>query len=134
MPSGSAASATNRANRAQETNSEMHESLAALNVAALVPPAGIVDRGSTVAQTTVSSGRPGISGAQVLIGFLLVLCLVGLFVVGIVRFWRFARRQKLEAKLQGERCKYPSRRFSILPPIGKSPFGNTRVLSELHAH
>jgi len=69
MPSGSVASAMNLANEVQKTNSEMHLSLAALNVAALLPPARVVDRRSTVAQSTVSSGRLDISGAQVLIGF-----------------------------------------------------------------
>ena len=91
MPSGSTASATNLENEVQETGSEIRLSLTAQNPAPLLPTARFVDEESAVAQGAVDFRRLDISGSQVLIGFLLVLCLVGLFVVGIVRFWLFAR-------------------------------------------
>ena len=80
----------NLVNEVQESNSEIGLSLTALNAAPLHPTARVVHEGSAVAQHTVGSGRLSISGSQVLIGSLLVLCLEGLFVVGIVRFWIFA--------------------------------------------
>jgi len=78
MPSGSAASATNL-------------SLTVKNPAPLLPTARLADEESAVAQGPVEFRRLEISGSQVLIGFLLGLCLVGLSVAGVVRFWLFAR-------------------------------------------
>ena len=91
MPSGWAASLMNLVNEVQGTDSEIQLSLTALNAAPLHPTARIVDEGSAVAQRAVNSGRLEISGSQVLSVFLFGLCLVGLFVAGIVRFWLFAR-------------------------------------------
>ena len=91
MPSGSAASATNLENEVQETGSEIRLSLTAQNPAPLLPTARLVNEQSAAAQGAVDFRRLDISGSQVLIGFLLGLCLVGLFVAGVVRFWLFAR-------------------------------------------
>ena len=90
MPSGCAASVMNLANAVQR-DSEIQSSLTALNAASLLPTARVVDEESAVAQGAVDFGRLEISGSQVLTGFLLGLCLVWLFVVGIVRFCLFAR-------------------------------------------
>jgi hypothetical protein len=81
----------NLANEVQETGSEIRLSLAAMNDAPLLPTARVVDEESAVAQGAVDFRRLEISGSQVLIGFLLGLCLVWLFVAGIVRFCLFAR-------------------------------------------
>ena len=91
MPSGCAASVMNLANEVQATGSEIRLSLTALNAAPLLPTARVVEEESAVAQGAVDFRRIEISGSQVLIGFLLGLCLVWLFVAGIVRFWLFAR-------------------------------------------
>lgn len=91
MPSGWVASRMNLVNEVQEADSEIQQPLTAPNAALLHPTARLVDERSAVAQRAVNSGRLEISGSQVLSGFLFGLCLVGLFVAGIVRFWLFAR-------------------------------------------
>lgn len=91
MPSGCAASVMHLANEIQETGSEIRLSLTHLNAAPLLPAARVVDKESAVAQGAVDSRRLEISGLQVLLGFLLGLCLVWLSVAGVVRFWLFER-------------------------------------------
>ena len=91
MPSGCAASVMHLANEIHETGSEIRHSLTALNAAPLLPTARVGDEESSVAQGAVDFRRLEISGSQVLIGFLLGLCLVWLSVAGVVRFWLFAR-------------------------------------------
>jgi hypothetical protein len=91
MPSGCAASAMNLANDVQRTNTEIQLSLTAVNAAPLLPTTSVLDEESAVAQGTVDFRGLEISGSQVLIGLLLGLCLVWLFVAGVVRFWLFAR-------------------------------------------
>jgi len=81
----------NLANEVQETGSEIRLSLTAVNAAPLLRAARVVDEESAVVQGAVRFRRLEISGSQVLIGFLLGLCLVWLFVGGIVRFCLFAR-------------------------------------------
>lgn len=91
MPCGSAASVMHLVSEVQNTDSEFQLSFTALDAAILQPAARSVDEASAVGQRAVDSRRLAISGSHVLIGFLVVLCLVELFVVGIVRFWLFAR-------------------------------------------
>ena len=91
MPSGWAASLMNLVNEVQGTDSEIQLSLTALNAGPSRLTARLVDERSAVAQRAVNSGGLEISGSQVLSVFLFGLCLVGLFVLGIVRFWLFAR-------------------------------------------
>jgi hypothetical protein len=91
MSSGCAASAMNLANEVQRIDLELQSPLTAQNAAPWLPTARVLDEESSVVQRAVDFGRLEISGSQVLIGFLLGLCLVWLFVVWIVRFCLFAR-------------------------------------------
>ena len=91
MPSGCAASVMNLATEVQRTDTEIRLSLTGVNASPLLPTVRVVDEESAVAQGAVDFRRLEISGSQVLIGLLLGLCLVWLFVAGIVRFCLFAR-------------------------------------------
>lgn len=91
MPSGCVASVMNLASEVQRTDTEIQLSLTGVNAAPLLPTVRVVDEESAAVQGAVDFRRLEISGSQVLIGFLLGLCLVWLFVAGIVRFCLFAR-------------------------------------------
>ena len=91
MTSGCAASLMNLANEVQRTGTKIQLSLTAVNAAPLPTTVRVVNEESAVAQGAVDFRRLEISGSQVLIGLLLGLCLVWLFVAGIVRFCLFAR-------------------------------------------
>ncbi len=91
MPFGCAASVMNLANEVQRTDTEIQLSLTAVNADPLLPTARVADEESAVSQGADDFRRLEISGSQVLIGFLLGLCLVWLLVAGIVRFCFFSR-------------------------------------------
>ena len=91
MPSGCAGSLMNLANEVQGTDTRIQLPLTAANAVPLLPTVRVVDEESAVAQGAVDFRRLEISGSQVLIGLLLGLCLVWLFVAGVVRFCLFAR-------------------------------------------
>src|SRR5258708_5768258 len=91
MPSGCVASHMNLANEVQRTDTEIQRSLTAVNAALLFPTARVANEESAVSQGVDDFRRLEISGSQVLIGFLFGLCLVWLFVAGIVRFCFFSR-------------------------------------------
>lgn len=91
MPSGCAASAMNLANEVHKIDSEIQLSLTTLNASSLLPIARVVDEEPVLVRHAASPGRLDISGTQLLIGFLFGMCLVWLFVVGIVQCWLFAR-------------------------------------------